>query len=137
MARPKSENPRSVRLVVKLTADEKARLDGAAAAAGASVSEYVRGLALLPRGVEQASVGMSGRKGAGRPQPATVATSDPAAPAEPSWPDYQDAPEPERKLPDRRLPGLWWCARPLCQKRSLVKGDLCPTHGEPMTMKGE
>jgi hypothetical protein len=49
MPRPRSENPRDVRLVVKLTAGERGQVGELAAAAGLSVSDYVRGRALVAR----------------------------------------------------------------------------------------
>lgn len=126
MPRPKTADPRSELLRLRLTPAEKAAIEASASAVGANVSEFVRSRALGVSVVEQARVGSRGGPVEGSGSVAgsrDVAGSSPVppAPAEPS-------------MPDRRDPAAWWCPTPLCQKRSLRKGELCATHGIPMTM---
>lgn len=117
VARPRSENPRDKTLRVRVTGEEKDRIAAVAQASGLDVSDYVRSRALGDRAPRSDS-----------PPSPEVARSEPSALAA----SYSAA----ARLPDRKLSGLWWCAVPLCQKRSLTKGEPCPVHGQPMTMKG-
>lgn len=117
MGRPKSDNPRSEVVKLRVTVGEKAQIERLALAGGLAVADYVRGRALVP------SVGLLER------------TDGPNVSSTPT-PELQSAPTMvAASMPSVHNPRAWWCPESLCNKRSLVKGERCPVHGTPMSMK--